>query len=183
MSRTYRDLRNRWHSRDTVEGEIAWTIDWANRFPFTSKRVRKSDEDYEKQVAAAKRKYHEAIAKNGGSDEYVYTAGTFDFMTNKYVSRQFVGKIRMDYVSKYEYIRVKRDVDAEIEKAKIDFAKRARDGYCNDTGRNTGFKKAAAKSVRQANKNFCKKVLADDEWEDDPYPTHKLGKALVWNFW
>tara|TARA_R110000772_G_scaffold66361_2_gene147896 strand:- start:1788 stop:2099 length:312 start_codon:yes stop_codon:yes gene_type:complete len=60
------------------------------------------------------------------------------------------------------------------------------DGKLSETGKRTGFKQAAARVVRRANKRLAVEILSglhEDGETSESYPHVKLGKALAWNFW
>lgn len=102
----------------------------------------------------------------------------------------FTGKIVLDYVRPYppHASRWKRvEIDWPIDEARKEFGEeydsQVRDGYLCDTGRNTGFKREAKRTLRRANREFCKKVMIDEDWEDEVLPDRYLGKALKWNWW
>jgi hypothetical protein len=83
----------------------------------------------------------------------------------------------------YKQVKIEVDIDAVTEKAKREFATYTRDGKWNETGRNTGFKQAAAKCVRLANKQFCGAVIRGEDIDNKIYPHNHLGDYLVWSFW
>ena len=83
----------------------------------------------------------------------------------------------------YRTVKIEVDIEAVTEKAKRDFATYTRDGKWNETGRNTGFKQAAASCVRRANKRFCNAVMRDEDIDNKIYPHEHLGDYLVWSFW
>lgn len=72
-----------------------------------------------------------------------------------------------------------------LAKAKEEYAQWARDGRhgLTKTTHNTGFKTDAKKTVRRANKSFCRAVLSGDDYENIVLPTVKLGKLHIWNWW
>ena len=51
------------------------------------------------------------------------------------------------------------------------------------TGHNTGLKTDAKKTLRRANKNFCRSVLSGDDHENIPLPNRILGKSHKWDWW
>jgi hypothetical protein len=85
--------------------------------------------------------------------------------------------------SGYKHIVVEKRMDEVIAKSKRDFSTYTRDGKWSETGKNTGFKRAAAKTVRRANAQFCSSVIRGEEYDDTIYPHEHLGDHLVWNFW
>ena len=85
--------------------------------------------------------------------------------------------------SGYKRVEVEKCMDEVIAKSKRDFATYTRDGKWNETGKNTGFKQAAARRVRRANSQFCSAVIRGEEYDNTIYPHEHLGDDLVWSFW
>jgi len=83
----------------------------------------------------------------------------------------------------YKQVRIEVDIDAVTEKAKREFATYTRDGKWVMSGKNTGFKQAAASCVRRANKQFCNAVIRGEDIDNKIYPHEHLGDYLVWSFW
>lgn len=83
----------------------------------------------------------------------------------------------------YSTVKIEVDIEAVTTKAKRNFATYTRDGKWNETGRNTGFKQAAASCVRRANKRFCNAVMRNEDIDNKIYPHEHLGDYLVWTFW
>ena len=77
-----------------------------------------------------------------------------------------------------------KSYEEHFEKARQEYRKASRDGYWNETGRNTGFKQAATKTVRNANKRYCQKVMKDPEaWHEESAPNGHEGDGHLWDFW
>lgn len=85
--------------------------------------------------------------------------------------------------SGYKRVAVEKRMDEVIAESKRDFATYTRDGKWNETGQNTGFKRAASRCVRRANARFCSSVIRGEEYENKIYPHDHLGDYLVWSFW
>jgi hypothetical protein len=83
----------------------------------------------------------------------------------------------------YKQVKIEVDIDAVTEKAKREFATYTRDGKWAMSGKNTGFKEAAASCVRRANKQFCNAVIRGEDIDNKIYPHNHLGDYLVWSFW
>mgnify|MGYP003474351929 FL=1 len=83
------------------------------------------------------------------------------------------------------YAKYVHDDEETIRIAKDEFARWARDGRdgLTETSRNSGFKYDAKKTVRRANKSFCRSVLSGDDHENIPTPIRKEGKKHKWDWW
>jgi hypothetical protein len=88
-----------------------------------------------------------------------------------------------EYVSKYKWIQSPVDWEAEIKDLKQRFAKRTRDGYCNESGRNKYFKKLSKKEVRAKTRQLEVKIYKDEDWDQYSYPADYLGKKHIWSVW
>jgi hypothetical protein len=86
------------------------------------------------------------------------------------------------YVSKWNYYIVPYTDEEVIKDAKSFRAKSQRDGFGCDTTQSSGYRKAAARTLRLANKRFCKRILIDD-WENTAYPSRLDGKKHIWDWW
>ena len=91
--------------------------------------------------------------------------------------------IHTTHVTRYHRIDIPWSVELEIEELKKQYQEFTRDGHWNETGRNTGFKQAANKHVRLANKQFCSAILRGEDYDNKIYPHDHLGDYLVWSFW
>lgn len=85
------------------------------------------------------------------------------------------------YVSKYKRVLVSITFEEVIAEADKEYLRWTRDQW-SETSRNSGFKRDAARTVRRANKSYCKKVL-QDEWEELVAPNGHEGDHLIWNYW
>lgn len=57
------------------------------------------------------------------------------------------------------------------------------DGRLSESGKRSGFKQAAARVVRRANKRLAMEIISGIDEEKTSYPHTKMGKSLAWNFW
>ena len=87
------------------------------------------------------------------------------------------------YVNRYYYETVQVTREERIEKYRKEYREFTRDGHWNKTGRNTGFKKAAAKATRIGNKRLERKIVKGDDYDHLPYPNEHDGDFLRWSFW
>lgn len=76
------------------------------------------------------------------------------------------------------------EYDAEVEFTKKQYRKYGMDGTYSETGRNSGYKHACAKEIR----NKTKKVLHDIIYEKVDaenvcFPDDHNGKCKIWDFW
>lgn len=91
--------------------------------------------------------------------------------------------LREPYVSRYCRIEITWSIEQEIEELKKEYREYTRDGHWNETGRNTGFKEAAAKVTRIGNRRLEKKILKDEDYDHLPYPNEHDGDFHRWTFW
>lgn len=87
------------------------------------------------------------------------------------------------YVSKFRYRTVIVTLEEELAEARADYAKRTRDGYWNESGRNTAYKTLSKETVRQAVKRLEHRILRDEDCDHLPYPDTYLGKKHIWDVW
>ncbi len=140
-------------------------------------RRKKSQEQYEAEWEDAWKLYHEQLKKASYDSEghpYLWMQTCGGFRENY---------IREPYVTKYHRIEVPWSIEQEIEELRKQYRKFTRDGHWNETGRNSGFKKASAKTVRLGNRRLEKKILADEDYDHLPYPNEHDGDFLRWSFW
>ena len=161
MSRTTR--RPKFYLTTSETNEIMRDLERAIRIPYKSIKVPLTEEELDKEYARRVKQYKE-------SGYWAY-----------YWPQHFEAPIRPTKL--YKRVQVEKDIEEVITKAKANFATYTRDGKWNETGRNTGFKYAAKKQVRKANKRFCKVVLQDQDYDNITYPHDHLGDYLVWCFW
>jgi hypothetical protein len=154
----------------------------AARFPdtYNRKRVRKTQEEYDREVAAAEAQYQADCLKVRKQYWYCWNRPE-SIMHNCYV-RALPERYRY-YVSKYRYEYSPIDCEAERDRTRRDFSKRTRDGYCNETGRNTAYKTLSKATVRNAVRQLERRVVKGDEWDHLPYPDTYLGKKHIWSVW
>lgn len=157
------------HRRYRVFGELT-----------TTKRVRKTPEEYERDVAAANQRYEDDCRAVRKRFWYVNTRPEGP-LYQWYLDS--LPKKHHYYVSRYRYETVPIDIDAEIEDARRQFAKRTRDGYCNETGRNCAFKTLSKTDVRRHSRRLEHRIVRDEEWDHLPYPDTYLGKKHIWSVW
>jgi len=70
-----------------------------------------------------------------------------------------------------------------IEHSKKEYMSYSRDGSANETARNRGFKEFAKLTVRLANKRLEDSIMRDEEDDSVPYPSRKMGKKHIWDWW
>ncbi len=184
MSRTYRKPKfehyknESWHVEDHVNYLVARISRYGDSF--ISVRVRKTEEEYERDVAAAQARYeadcHEVRKR------FWYCWNNPDHNGYKWYLEELPERFRY-HVSKYRREYKPIDLDAERAGARRDFAKRTRDGYCNETGCNIAYKTLSKETVRNAVKRLEHKILRDEDWDHLPYPDTYLGKKHIWDVW
>lgn len=155
-----------------------------NVYDYGTKMVRrkKPKEVYDGEYEKAYEEYHAKLKKASYDDEgRPYDGYRWGYNCAKY--GLVPNYIREPYVSRYYYVKVQWSLGQEIESLRNKYAQFSRDGHWNETGRNTGFKKAAAKTTRRANKRLEKKIVRDDSYDHLAYPNHHDGDHLVWSFW
>jgi len=132
---------------------------------------RKNDADYERRLKEYAREHHISINAARAARRASHWPISHYLAVVKY------------RVNKKKRIQVDVTYEEVVAEAKEKFAKRSRDGYWNETSRNTGFKKEATRILRRANKRLTQDIMRDEDWEDIPYPNRKNGKACRWNWW
>lgn len=161
MSRTTR--RPKFYIKTSETKHINRDVASALRFPNFYIRVRMTEQELEEEYQRNVERYKTSA-----------TVFTYYYYRNEVPTRRTSG---------YKRVAIEKSMDEVIAESKRDFATYTRDGKWNETGRNTGFKQAAAKCVRRANARFCSTVLRGEEYDDTIYPHEHLGDELVWNFW
>jgi hypothetical protein len=184
MSRTYRKPKfdhyktETWHVEDHVNYLVARISRYGDHF--SSVRVRKTEEEYERDVAAADARY-EADCREVRK-RFWYCWNKPNDISYKWYLSALPERFRY-HVSKYRREYKLIDYDAERAEARREFAKRTRDGYCNETGCNTAYKCLSKETVRNAVRRLEHKILRDDDWDHLPYPDTYLGKKHIWDVW
>lgn len=149
-------------------------------------RRKKPIDEYEAECEVANAEYNELL-KRASYDDYgrPYVGKTFDsrWEFGKLVRRLYPKYIKQRYVARYHWIDIPWSVEQEIEELREQYREFTRDGHWNETGKNTGFKHAAAGCVRRANKQFCNAVMRGEDVDNKIYPHEHLGDYLVWSFW
>lgn len=171
MSRTYRKPR---FVRELGEIQhINRTLAHHRLHPYETVRVDKPKEQYEAELEEARLEHLAAIrsAKKG-----VGYAALIHRLTD-------FRNIRCRWVSKDIWVRVHITEEQAIRKARNEYARHRRDGHWNETSRNTGFKKQAARTLRLADSRFERLVLSGEEHDDTVYPGTHLGKVHIWDWW
>jgi len=184
MSRTYRKPKiDRFKSESVyVDEQLNYLARRVAKYGdiYNQVRIRKSREEYESEVAKEKARYEEDCRQV--RKRYWYCCNNPDsFMYSCYLSA--LPKSYRYYVSKYRYEYRPVDWDAERKDAKTQYAKRTRDGYCNETGRNRAYKTLSKETVRGAVKRLERRIVKGEEWEHLPYPDTYLGKKHIWDVW
>lgn len=174
MSRTYRKPFSRWYD---YTNKAVFVQEHLVRFyrPTRRKAVRKTKEQYEKDLAWAEKEYQKNLKERFKLSIY---RNFDDFLENSL----YVKYARKPYISRWNYIEVEWPIEEAIKEYEAEFDSLIRDGKYNETPRKSGFKKEAKRHVRRRNKDFCKKVMKD-EWEDEAYPLYFEGKQFAWNWW
>lgn len=172
MSRTTR--KPRWYVEHTDVSFINRELERYSRRPYKMAKVRKTDEEFDREMRREVRKYEEAVKKNGGQTTYL----KWDFWCKRYVTRE----IRKPWVSLYRYARVPYTIDECVEEAKREREKLTRDGNMSMSGRRKYFKYLAKKEVRSEWRNMKQKILKGEDY-DKYCPHDRLGKKHIWSVW
>lgn len=163
MSRTYR--KPKWILEESKENFIKRNISyerWHYEYIMTDENKKKFERDLE--IYEEKRKrYYSGFPVQGG----------FWSLRKPEYRQYMIAKAVHDDV----------DIDAEIEDNIKRYAKFSRDGWWNESGRNTLYKEWSKKTVRTANKRLERKILKDDEYDHLSYPDYYLAKHLAWSIW
>lgn len=197
MSRTYR--KDRIYDSKPVETLIKEEIDRYNRYVMrwgSYKFVKLTDEEYAKAKVKAVKETEEELIKEakkwwadtrplrkffetGNKDHLDFYASRLAFNTKYILSRYRNGT----YVYPKKRVEVEPNYDEVIRDVKERVSKRNRDGYCDMTNRNSGFKHDCKKSLRNKNKRLCKKVLQDEYDDGKVYPSEYEGKCKIWDWY
>lgn len=156
MSRTYRKT-----ALTDSQSEETYVKDWMENFnPVRYYWVLKSETTYLAQRNEAREIYLAEMKESCG----IWT------VYERYINP----KTRVYYtITAEEYERELRN----------DYRKFKRDCMFYETGRNTGYKDDASKTVRIANKRLAQRILKDEEYDNVSYPDRHLGKTHKWNWW
>jgi len=145
-------------------------------------RRRKTEEEYQRDILQADIDYENQLklAAYDNGKPYIGTKNVFDLDSFRYVS--VLNYITKQRVLKFKYIHKHFSAD-ELNKLYRDkYNAYSRDGACSETGKKSGFKKAATKYLRRRNKEFVKAVF-DDDYDNLPYLTEHEADYLRWSFW
>lgn len=109
------------------------------------------------------------------------------FVAREFEKRSYYRLLAQSNPHSKTFRRYTEKSDKEIvAEAVREYHKQFRDGRngLTCTTVNTGFKKGAAKILRRANKRFCADVVKDsNEWDNKPYPSRKIAKYHIWDWW
>jgi hypothetical protein len=141
-------------------------------------KTRKSAEQYAADVAAADARYQADCCAVRKRFWYPST----DSVQYEWYLKSLPERWRYS-VSKFYYRSVTITLEEELEEARADYAKRTRDGYWNESGRNTAYKTLSKETVRQVVRRLEHKILRDEQWDHQPYPDTYLGKKHIWDVW
>ena len=182
MSRTYRKP-----AYLLQESEVQFLNDTRERYNRRAKygigitrriRTRKSAEQYAADVAAADARYQadcRAVQK-----QFWYPST--DSVQYEWYLQSLPPRWRYS-ASKFYYRLVTVTLEEELAEARADYAKRTRDGYHNESGRNTAYKTLSKETVRQAVRRLEHQILRNEDWDHLPYPDTYLGKKHIWDVW
>lgn len=188
MSRTNRKHKMRWWRDWTRKAHVDNAVAYWTLRPYEHKKVRKSKEQYEREVEWSLKDYEKRCAEYAKK----HNMKAEDVPEHKEPRRYFWSgeKIYMvravdlpRYVGKYEYKQVPLSKEEVIKRANEEYDSFSRDGKFNETSRNKGFKNDAKKHVRNRNKRYCQDVMKGLDHENEAYPIRKEGKQFVWNWW
>ena len=133
-------------------------------------KTRKSKAVYRAEVAQDERQATPQL-------QYTYDAQTQKWEHQVVLVRTYVSRYIRTYDIPYPREEQERDNAAKYETYH-------RDGKFSETGCRTGFKKKAARELRQANRRYCTNVMHDiDYHEDSVHPCRYEQKYLIWAFW
>lgn len=181
MSRTTR--RPKFYIETSETKHIQRDIALAIRYPNTYIRVPKTEQELDEEYQRAVHRYEEA-KKQARRSYWWYLDNAFG--DEHWCMRQYhssIPTVPVRHTHGTKRVAIEKSMDEVIAESKRDFSTYTRDGKWNETGRNTGFKQAAAKCVRRANKRFCSAVIRGEDVDNKIYPHEHLGDYLVWSFW
>jgi hypothetical protein len=141
-------------------------------------KTRKTAAEYAADVAAADARY----AADCRAVQKSYWYPSTDSIQYKWYLKNLPPRWHY-HVSKFHYRSVTVTLEEELAEARADYAKRTRDGYWNESGRNTAYKTLSKETVRQAVKRLEHRILRDEDWDHLPYPDTYLGKKHIWDVW
>lgn len=146
-------------------------------------RQRKSDEQYKAECEVVMREYNEKLkeATYDSCGRPHIVKYSWSFYTREYGPTYVY--LYKPKVPRYKRVQISWSVEQEIEELKKQYRKFTRDGHWNETGRNTGFKKAATKTIRLANRRLANKIMSEQDYDHLSYPNEHDGDYLRWAFW
>lgn len=183
MSRTYRKPLRVIEENETnyIKKNLGYNRRW-NRYTNHVRR-RKPEDQYQAEVAAAELEWIETLKKasfDADGRPYIGTRWAYTGYVNRGLVLNYIYKPRP---YRYHYVTIEITREDEIEQLRKQYAKFTRDGHWNETGRNTGFKKASAKAVRNGNRRLKTKIMKDEDYDHVSYPNDHDHDYLVWSFW
>ena len=171
--------------KENEEAYIKRCLHRPHNFSSKTVRRRKSQDEYEAEYKAAWDQYAEDLKKASydefgrpfisGTSIYNPVNGKWEYCWGRY--------LHQPRISRYHRVEISWSVDQEIEELKKEYRKFSRDGHWNQTGKNTGFKKAAAKATRINNRKLEYTIMKDEEYDRLSYPNEHDGDYLRWNFY
>lgn len=173
MSRTYR--KPDYYICYSDVAHINKELDYYFHRPYQSVWVKKTQEEYEHDLQCARKEYEKRIAENGGHTEYFVWSRLFKRYETRTIRERWVGRKRRVQIP---YTREECIADALEERAEMQ-----RDGHWSDTSRSSGFRNDCARALRRKNRRLCHNIIADQEYDHQPYPSRKEGKAKIWDWW
>lgn len=191
MSRTYRKpLRAIEENEETyIKKQLASRYRrWNKGDNYSTRWVKraKPKDQYEAEYKAAWDEYREKLKKASYDDQgrpFIGYCRGYTYNCGKVTYTQVADYLREPHVSRYHRVEIPWSVEQEIDDLKSQYREFTRDGHWNETGRNTGFKKASAKTTRLGNRRLEKKILKGEDYDHLPYPNEHDGDHLVWSFW
>lgn len=161
---------------------------WSKGFDYSTRWVKRAKprDQYKAEYDAAWSEYRKLLKKasfdEAGRPYIGYTYG-YAYVCGKPTYTKIPDYLREPYVTRYHRVEIPWSVEQEVEDLKAQYRKFTRDGHWNETGRNTDFKKAAAKATRRGNHRLEHKILKDEDYDHLPYPNEHDGDYLRWSFW
>jgi hypothetical protein len=173
MSRTTR--KPKFYIDESDVAKINQALDDWHRRPTTRVRKRKNKDEYAAEMAKAESEYQAEITANGGN--------TMKLILTYWPRHLSLVEIHRNYVFRWKYETVELSYDDVVNNTMQTRAKMQRDGCWTETSRNTGYKGSTKRELRRRNKEICRHVIAEEDFDAMVYPIRKEGKSHVWDWW
>lgn len=180
MSRTKRNPA--FAEKYSRESWIKRELNYHKRRPYTRIRVYFTEEENEAYYARQVADY-EVRCKQARRDYWWYLIDGNHW--NEFAERRYIAAISNPPVRRnmWRYEQIDQSVEEALEEANDYYDRVTRDGWAAETSQRTGYKHATARQLRRENRRLCRRVMKDDDWDHEAYPSRKEGKHKIWDFW